>query len=230
MIKPLFILFIGLCVMPVSATTVHSYQKNREALKKYDVKSYFPAFKDLLSALEDDPLNPYLHLNLGRALEANEEFDKAAQAYKSALMLVGGDEKLKFQTYFNLGSTLGKGKKIDQALEAYQAALEIDPDSKETKHNIELLTQGGGRGGEGESDDKNQDKDGKEGQQKDQKQKDQGEDQKDKKQKKPKPFESQELTPQDVKKILDEIKNQEQAIRAQEYDKGAKEAPKGKDW
>jgi Ca-activated chloride channel family protein len=223
------VLFISLSVLPVSATTVHSYQKNREALKKYDLKSYFPAFKDLLAALEDDPLNPYLHLNLGRALEANEEFEKAAQAYKSALMLEGNDEKLKFQTYFNLGSTLGKAKKIDEALEAYQEALEIDPDSKETKHNIELLTQGGGGGGgEGESDDKSQDP--KNGQQKDQKQNDKDQDQKDKKPKKPKPFESQELTPQDVKKILDEIKNQEQAIRAQEYDKGAKEAPKGKDW
>lgn len=225
--KPLFMLTLLLLSVGSRAATLNSYQHNREALKKLELKSYYPAFKELLSALEDDPLNPALHMNLGRTLELNEEFEKAEQAYRSALQIIPENSPLRFEALFNLANSQAQQKHIDDALATYQAALEIDPESKDVKNNIELLTQGGGQGGEGEGegeDQKPQDKNQK------QKQKpDDGKDQKEKKPK-PKPFDSKDLTPQDVKKILDEIKNQEQAIRAQEYDKGAKEGPRGKDW
>jgi tetratricopeptide (TPR) repeat protein len=209
-------------------TTLNSWNKNREALKKYELKSYYPAFKELLLALQDDPKNPALHMNLGRVFEANEEYEKAEQAYRGALQVIPEGSPLKFEALFNLGNAQVGRKQIEAALESYQAALEINPDSIEVKNNIEILTQGGGQGGEGDGEGEDESKDQKE--KKDQKPQDDKKDQKDKKPKKPKPFDSKDLTPQDVKKILDEIKNQEQAIRAQEYDKGAKEGPKGKDW
>lgn len=216
-----------------SASTVESFWHNRQALKKYGQKNFYPAYRDLLLALESDPLNPQLHLNLGRVFEANEEFDKAVQAYKSALELLPEGSKDRFHALFNLGSVYGQQKKLPEALDAYQAALEIEPESIEVKTNIELLTaqQQGGGGGEGEQDKKDENQKSKDSQdQKDQK--DQNKDKPDDQQKKkqPKPFQSQELTPQDVKKILDEIKNQEQGIRAKEYEKGNREAPRGKDW
>lgn len=208
------------------AATYDSYMRNRDGLKKFEAKSYFPAYQDFMKALEDDPLNPELHLNIARSLEANEEFGKAEQAYKSILRLLPADSPHKFEVLFNLAGVQAKGKKIDEALVSYQQALELSPESQEVKTNIELLWQGGGEG-EGE---------GKEGQDpKDQKGKgqDDKEDQKSppKKDKpQPKPFDSKELSPQDVKKILDEIKNQEQSIRAEENDKGAKQAQPEKDW
>ena len=132
---------------------------------------------------------------------------------------------------FNLAIVLTKQKKIGEALAAYQACLDIQPDSKEVKTNIELLWQGGG--GEGEDKDDKKDpkgkgKDKKEGPGDDKDQpKEKGEPQQ---KKQPKSFESKELTDGDVKKILDEVKNQENAIRAQEYERNLKEAPRGKDW
>ncbi|MGZ6480267.1 MAG: tetratricopeptide repeat protein [Bdellovibrionales bacterium] len=232
-------LALGLLIMSVScgasATTVQSYWRNREALHKFNDKSFYPAYQGFLKALEEDPLNPELHMNLARTFEANEEWEKAEKGYKSALKLLPEGSELRFEALFNLGGVLGKQSKIDEALTAYQACLEMVPDSKEVKTNIELLFQGGGGQGQSKNDDKKdqqgkdqQKKDG-EGQDKDQKKNpDQGDKQDQKKQ--AKPFESKELTPQDEKKILDEIKNQEQAIRAQEYERNAKEAPRGKDW
>ena len=206
-----------------------SYVLNKDGIDKLKAKSYFPAYQDFVKALEDDPLNPELHLNIGFALEANEEFEKAEQAYQGALRLIPeGDNNRRFEALFNLAGVQAKNKKINQALQAYQQALDINPESKEVKTNIEMLWKGGG--GEGESD--GESKDQKEGDQGKGRPKDPGQQgQQPKEQKKqPKPFNSENLTAQDVKKILDEIKNQEQGIRAQEYDKGAKEAPRGKDW
>jgi Ca-activated chloride channel homolog len=240
MTRVLIVCSLIFAVGVAQATTVESYMRNREGLKKYNEKSFYPAYQSFLKALEVDPLNPEIHLNLALIFEANEEWEKAEQAYKSALKILPENSPERFEALFNLGNVLGKQHKIDEALAAYQECLSMVPDSKEVKTNIELLWQGGGGEGKGENKD-DKDKNGKGNQNqkpkdgegddknKNQNPQDQQDQQKDQK-KQPKPFDSKELTPQDVKKILDEIKNQEQAIRAQEYERNMKEAPRGKDW
>lgn len=213
--------------VPCGATTLNSYLLNSEGVKKFGQKSYYPAYQDFMKALEDDPLNPEVHLNIARTLEANEEYAKAEQAYKGVLRILPKDSTRRFEALFNLAGVQAKQKKIPEALESYQAALALDPDSIEVKTNIELLWQQGGGEGEGGQPDPNQQQNNK-GRGQDQQQPQQPDQQQKKQQ--PKSFSSQELSPQDVKKILDEIKNQEQNIRAQEYDKGAKEMPRDKDW
>jgi tetratricopeptide (TPR) repeat protein len=223
------ILFLLFCGVPAGATTVESYLHNRAALRQYGQKSYYPAYRDILQALESDPMNPVLHMNLGKIFEANEEYEKAEQAYQSALQLLPEGSQARFEALFNLGVAFGLDKKIDAALGAYQAALEIQPESKEVKTNIELLMQQQGGGGEGQ--DQQDDKEGKnDKEQKDQKDQKPAKPDQPKPKPKPKPFQSKELTPQDVKKILDEIKNQEQGIREKEYDNNSREAPRDKDW
>ena len=116
--------------------------------------------------------------------------------------------------------------------------MTINPNSRETKVNIELLIQQGGQGGgEGEqkedpkeSDQKNENEDSKDSEQK---QKDESKPKEYKKNQKyqMQPFDSKELSEQDVKKIFDELKQQEQRIR-QEFnkDENPKENSNGKDW
>jgi Ca-activated chloride channel family protein len=224
-IKFLFLVFLGSASL-AQAATLNSYLRNRDGIKKFEEKSYFPSYQEFMKALEDDPLNPELHLNIARALEANEEFEKAEQAYRGALKILPKDSTRRFETLFNLAGVQAKNKKIELALDTYQLALEMDPDSVEVKTNIELLWQGGGEGeGDGEQSQDPKDQKGKgEGEQEDQKTPPK------KEKPQPKPFSSKELSPQDVKKILDEIKNQEQGIRADENDKGAKQAQPEKDW
>jgi tetratricopeptide (TPR) repeat protein len=207
------------------AVTLNSWLHTREGTAKFKDKNYRQAYQHFMAALEDDPLKAETHMNIARSLEANEEFDKAAKGYEAVIKFLPKDSPLRFEAYFNLGDAYGKAKKIPQALEAYQAALEMDPDNIEVKTNVELLMQqqGGGEG-EGDSQSDKQDQNGKGGQSQNNPQQPQ------QKKQQPKPFNSQELTKQDVKKILDEIKNQEQAIRAQENEKHPKEGVRDKDW
>jgi tetratricopeptide (TPR) repeat protein len=216
------------------AGTYHSWQHNRAGLKAMGNKNNFGAYTEFLHALEDDPLNPDVQMNLGLSFEANEEWDKAEAAYRGVLKLAPENSALRFEALFNLARVYGQNKKIDLALETYQACLDMNPDSLEVKTNIELLWKGGGGGGNGENKDQKQnqkdDKDDKRSNQQKREDSLKNPPQDEQKNKQPKPFESQDLSKEDVKRILDEIKNQEQAIRANEYDKGAKEAPRGKDW
>ena len=221
----------------VQATPLEAYWHNVQGLARFSQKSYYAAYQQFLQALDHDPFNAEILMNLALTFEVNEEYEKAEQAYKGALQFIPESSPLRFAGLFNLAGVLGKEKKIPEALSIYQAALTLRPDSLEVKTNIELLWQQGGGGGEGKDDkdqkekgkDKSPPKDG-EGNNKDQQKNQQGDpDQKEPK-KQPKPFDSRELTPQDVKKILDEIKNQEQSVRANEYERNVKEAPRGKDW
>ncbi len=193
---------------------------NNMGVEKLVAEEPQEAYRYFLESLAADPFNSAVRLNLGLSFEANEEFDKAAREYMSAFRHSKTDED-KFNALFNAGNAFGSSKKIGQALFVYQKALALKPYSKETKKNIELLWQkGGGGGGEGKQPPEDQ-KDNKEGM---------GQGQKKKEKPKPKKFDSKNLSKSDVRKILEELKNQEQKIRAKEYEKGPKSAPKDKDW
>lgn len=242
----LLFLFLTLSAAAANATTVNSYIHNQKGLKDLSQKLNFQAYREFMKALEDDPLNLAVQLNLALAFETNEEYEKAEKGYRGVLRLLPDNSPARFEPLFNLAGVFVKEGKIDQALQAYQECLRLNPDSVEVKTNIELLWQnggGGGKGGQKNSKDKKNDKQQNNKQNQDKNQKDQGKDQdkdKDKgkndkdydqsQQKKPAPFESRELNKEDVKRILDEIKNQEQSIRAQEYEKNLKDQPRGKDW
>jgi tetratricopeptide (TPR) repeat protein len=209
--------------------------ENNQGAKLLSEDRAYEAMQDLVEGLADSPFETEIHLNLGLAFEKQKELDKAISEYRTAAASTP-DRSLKFAALFNMAHALGELKRVPEALAAYQGALEMVPNSKEVKTNIELLLAQGGGGGQG--DEKKDSKDS------------QGENDKDKNKKddqpkdqpkpngqqpkepppQPKPFKSDDLSQSDVRKILDEIKNQEQKIRRKEYDKKAKEAPGGKDW
>ena len=200
-------------------------------------KESYKAYQKFIDGLAKAPFDPALHINLGLSFEINEEYDKALKEYE----IVAHDERvipsLRFVANFNAARIKAHLKDIPGAVARYQAALDFNPESKEAKTNIELLWDGQGGGGQGgdknqDQQDQNQDQQQNKEQQKDQKDKQkQGADDK-QQQKKPQPqkFESKELTQQDVQKILDEIKNQEQQIRAEYDKKNMREVPREKNW
>lgn len=206
-------------------------RKNNEAAESLKNERNGEAYRTLVDALAQAPFQAELHLNLGLAFERNGEKEKALAEYANVAKNSDRPE-YRFQALFNAARLKGEMKKIDEALELYQQALELDPESVEVKTNIELLLAGGGGGGGGnQNDDQKQDgdkgdqkKDG-EGEQPNNKPR-QGTDPK----ATPRPFNSQELSNQDVRNILDELKRQENQIRAKEYEKRPKENKSGKDW
>jgi tetratricopeptide (TPR) repeat protein len=219
-----------------SAASLDAYLSNRAGLNHFKDKQYFQSYQDFLKALEKEPLNPDLQMNLGATFVANEEWDKAEKAFMAAYAMSKGDSSREFLALFNLAYSRWQKSDIDKALEAYQKCLEIEPESLEVKTDIELMWQSQ----QGKGDGKKQDQKGGQGQDdknKDQKDQDGKNDQKNKdrpyengKKQQPKPFDSKDLSKEDVRKILNEISNQEQSIRAKEFDKGAKEHTYDKDW
>ncbi len=228
-------------------------RQGAQSLAKPETQSL--GYQKFVEALQYDPFLGSLHLNLGFSLELMEQADKALKSYREAEKLAMAEKNLPllFVSRFNQAQLLGKAKQVDEAIAKYQQALEVAPSSKEVKTNIELLIQSqqGGGQGEGENKDSKGDQDKKDqGQgQGDQKKQDPSEgdkkdeqDKKDQKEKdpnqgpqksekyKPRPFKGNELSEGDVKKILGELKQQEEKIRAEYNKKETKEQPRDKDW
>lgn len=255
-----FLLVMGLSTLTAcdagylpNIKTLWLNRQGAQSLTKPETQSQ--AYLKFVEALQYDPFLASLHLNLGFSLELMEQADKALKSYREAEKLALAEKNLPllFVSRFNQAQLLGKAKQIDEALVKYQQALEVAPSSKEVKTNIELLIQSqqGGGQGQGENQDSKGDQDQKnQGQgQGDQKKQDPSEgdkkdeqDKKDQKEKdpnqgpqksekyKPRPFKGEELSEGDVKKILGELKQQEERIRAEYNKKETKEQPRDKDW
>lgn len=239
-----FCLFLNTSAL-AAGFDLHAIWLNRQGLAALKSEKPEEAFRYFSEALAEAPDRSELHYNLGLTFEAMGQPEKAVQAYQTADTFANSPE-VQFVSRFNQGALLQKAKKTDEALDAYHQALDVNPNSHETKINIELLIQ--------EQKDQQKQKGGGEGQDKkpnpDQEKKDQQEkkdpqDQKDKQDQKPKedqkkeyaknkpqpkPFKSEELTQGDVNKILGELRNQEQRIRSEYNKREVKERPRGKDW
>ena len=250
------ILIFLLLASAAHANDLDAVLQNNRGVKNFNDKKPVEAFDKFTSSLAELPFSGVVHYNIGTTFLANQELDKAVSEFREAVRTSptksAQDRKVRFFSYFDAGVALTAAKKTDEALEAYQHALDENPDSVETKTNIELLTQNQGGGGP----DKDQsDKDDKDDKKKDQKQdpkkdpkggkdpkdpkdnkdnkqppKDPKQDQKPKEKPTPRPFKSEQLSQQDVGKILDELKQQEEQIRARMQNDKVKDAPAEKDW
>lgn len=236
----LLVLTVGLASATLATTAQadewRGVRRNNQGHRALEQGRVSESLDALSQSLIDLPFRAEVHYNLGRAFEAAKEPLKAKSSYELALKY-GARDEVKFRTLFNLARMTAEESKdpskVDEALDLYQQALAIRPNSVETKHNIELLVnqaaQGGG--GEGENDQPQDPKN--QGDQPEQNPQPQNSPPPQKgptPKPTPKPFKSQELTPQEVSKMLEEIKRQENQVREKFQREGAKEADREKDW
>lgn len=223
-----------LAVSGAQASWWRAIEKNNDGVKKLEQDMNLDAHNQFIGALSEDPFMAEIHINLGLTFEKNKEPEKALSEY--VLALEGAKTPATaFYASFNAARVLGEMQKYGEALSLYQSALEIRPESLEVKTNIELLIQQmqqqQQQGGGGGKDDKDKKKDEKKDNKSDDDQDGDREGERiNRREQEPKPFESQHLTKQDVDKILEELKNQEQKIRMQQNQKSGKETPHEKDW
>ena len=140
------------------------------------------------------------------AFEKEDQKKQACQVFVIAESMVQNPEE-QFIARFNQGACYHSQGQWEPAIESYLKALEIKPDSKETKINLELLAQQAARSG---------------GQGKDSEKKDEQEKDEPKQYQNPEPqkkFQSEEISEAQMRKILEELKNQEQKVR-REFHKG----------
>lgn len=257
-LKILILLFIfssSIC-FEVSAENLAEYnaiQLNNQGADFLKNQNYTAAQERFILGLAKAPFWPEVHINLGLSFYGLNQVEKAEASFNTALKLSNSDE-IKFVALFNLAELNGKAKKVDIALNYYQQALQLNPSSIETKTNIELLIQDQQGGGQGENKDEDKDQQGKDN--KDENKDSEGKDKKENEEQKesdkdkdkdkdkendkpkqygknkpqPKQFKSENLTPGDVNKILGELRQQEQKIRAEFNKKTGKEKPRDKDW
>ena len=218
-----------LFVVSAHSESLTNIIENKSAISELKEKRYSAAGRRLTKSLEKEARSVVLHFNLGLSFAGNKEFDKAISEFQAAKKLSGDEPKISFLAEFNSGVSAEANKNIDLALKHYQAALDIDPTSKETKVNIENLiqAQGGGSGGGKPKPDPNDDGSGKGPKQFTNEPQNQ-----------PQPYKGKELTEDDVRKILEELKAQENKVRAKYQREGnvenkksnSKDEPTDKDW
>lgn len=200
------------------ALGLNSIIENQRAIVAFNKEKFPLAYAHFVRSLGYDSFNPDLQFNVGVSLSTIKEEERSIQQYIALLRLKIPDE-LRFKAEFNLAQLYAASKKVELALYHYSEALKIQPFSTEVKTNIELLFKDSGqKGGEGEGDGK-----GGQGQQPQQKPQD--------KDKGDKPQAPKDLSDETVQKVLEELKRQEQQVRAKELDKkGQEENPDGKNW
>lgn len=192
------------------------------------------------------------YIKKGNLEEAIYRLDQAAK--------IATSKSEKHKAYHNIGNVLMKNKKCKEAVEAYKSALRNDPTDDETRYNLGLAKICAEQQKDDNKDDKDKDKkddkkdqDKKEGDdKKDQDQKDKGDQDKkegdDKKDDKGKPKDEKQnkgdgkqqppqprpgqMSPQQVKSLLEAMNNQEQKVQEKinaEKQKGVKVKTE-KDW
>ena len=222
-----FSLFLTGCGLEIDPRTLWHNRQGAQAMvekRASDAQAHF------LQALGVDPFISEIHTNLGLTFFELKQGENALKSFEAAEKWAANPQA-HFISRFNQGVTRMTDKKVEEALMAYQRALEVKPDSLETKTNIELMLiqqaqqdgKGEGEGKEGQGQGKNEDS------------QDQGsEDKKNKDYKQSEQYQMKEskgdLSSDDVKKILGELKQQEQKIRGQYYRNEVKEKPLEKDW
>ncbi|MCB0378122.1 MAG: tetratricopeptide repeat protein [Bdellovibrionales bacterium] len=199
--------------------------ENNQAAGLLNQGKKLEAYEEFSRILSEKPFHPLYQFNMGVAFIVSEEPDKAIKMYEELLRNSTAPDVVKFAAHYNLGVLYAAKGEVDPALDNYQKGLAFQPESKEIKTNIELLFQQQQGKGKGDGKDKNKDKneDESEGEDQEQKEPQQFQNQ-------PKQFNSKEMSKSDVKKILEELKKQEQRIRAKHERKGKKEGPRDKNW
>ena len=182
------------------------------------------SFEEFSKLLTEKPFHQLYQYNTGAAFFSIEEVEKAKKMYGELLAQPNLDPRIEFAAYFNMGVlySLKEGGDVDRALEFYQKGLALRPESKEIKTNIELLLKQNPGGGKGKDKNKKKDNENGEGEQEKEPQKFTNEQQNE--------GQGKNLNQQDVRRIMEELKKQEQKIRAKHDRKGKKEGSRGKNW
>lgn len=178
------------------------------------------------------------HYNLGVLFGSQKKVPEALEHYQAALEIVPTSKETKHNIELLIQSQSG-GQGDGQKKES-------DPQNKDDKQNDSSKDDKDNKDKKDKKDQKQQDqdkKDDKDGKDKDKDGKDKDKDKEKEQQKeqspkeaqnspkyKPRPFKGDQLSEGDVKKILGELKNQEQKIRANFEKKERKENRNEKDW
>lgn len=212
-----------------------AHRKTEEGNRYYDVGEFDEALAAYTEAQVHAPESPGLHYDVGNVLYRQDDYEGAAEAFTRALLSATPD--LAPHAAYNLGNSRFQQQDYKAAVEAYRRALEAHPGDIDAKRNLELalraLEQQEQQEQEGEPGENDQSED----QQQDQQQQpDEGEqpDQQEDSSPQPQqqPSDQEEMTPEQARRLLDGLAEEEQKGLREEAQRRAvaRGTKREKDW
>lgn len=215
-------------------TTVVFSQSERKSVRQgnreFKKGEYLDSEISYRSAIELNPSSIKGTFNLGGALYKQDKYEDATQIFDE-LSSLDIDPMDKAKVFHNLGNSYFKNQKFAESVESYKNALRNNPNDIETKYNLaqaqRMLTQQQQQqqqDGEGENDQNKkdqQDQDQNKEQQQDNKDKNNQQDQKKDQQKQ---NQEQQISPEDAKRMLEAIQNNEQKVQDRVREEQARQA------
>lgn len=136
-----FAVFFALAMLPlVTGFDFTARVKNEQGNKLYGEGKIGRAQKKYESAAKDKPDSPEIAYNLGNAYYKEEVFERSLEGYRKAAD-AEKNPSLQAKAFYNLGNALVRRGEAVKAVEFYKQALRLDPDDKDAKFNLELLTK-----------------------------------------------------------------------------------------
>ena len=239
----IFIIIFGLSAIAYSQSLRSLVNKGVDLYKEGKPSNAEVNFK---KGLEKAPKNYIANFNLGDAYFKQQKYADAIKSYQKALAESKTNEQ-KAQVYHNIGNSLLKDKKIDQSIAAYTRSLKLNPNDQDTKYNLSYALSQKNKQKNNKNKNKNnkdkdknnKNKDNKNQQNKDQNKKDQNKqqnqqnkqnkDQQNKQNQKHQPQKNQ-ISKAEAEKILNALKNNEQALQQKLRKHTGKPIKTSKDW
>ena len=109
-----------------------------EGRKKYAVGEMAEAENEFSKAAKRLENNAEAYYDLGNALQSQQKYEEALEAYKKSLETGKTTENLRSKIFHNMGNTLAGLGKYQDAEKFYMKSLEEEP-SKESAENLEIV-------------------------------------------------------------------------------------------
>ena len=208
------VLFILSLLMSINSIAQNKKSFLRNGNELYADSSYNEAEIQYRKSLLEDQDYFNASFNLADAIYKQERYEESSALF-DALKDDAPTETDLAKVFHNIGNSLVKEQKLDEAIEAYKSALRINPNDKDTRHNLALTTQ------QQEQENKNENKENKDDQKEDKKE-DNKEQEKENKENKKQQEEKQENKPEEKKeemsketaeKMLEAIQQQEKELQ-----------------
>ncbi len=230
-----FLLCIFLIILLGQPLQAQSEKSNiRQGNREYRQENYTDAERNYRKALEEDPQNTTAMYNLANTLYRQGRYEEASDILEG-LTHLEVDEDRKADVYHNLGNANLNLQQIKEGVDAYKNALRIRPEDMDTRHNLAYAMQLLEEQEQQQQDQGDDDQEGEDQREQDQEpgddQQDQGQDQ-EQQQEQPQepqqdeeqqPTQPQEISPEDARRILDALNQQEQEVQ-QKIEREQKEA------
>ena len=133
----MFLILISLFLMAFSPFEKEA-RESVEGRKKYAVGEMAEAENEFSKAAKRLENNAEAYYDLGNALQSQQKYEEALEAYKKSLESGNATQKLRADIFHNMGNSFAGLGKYQDAEKFYIRSLEEEP-SKDTAENLEIV-------------------------------------------------------------------------------------------